>query len=230
MVVIDKRRIENKNCKKITFFRINPEDKRETIKKILYKLTDISWIDKFLKKEDKLSMLARVNPTIKMLNKKLNDNDNDDLTSDVGEYFVSEIARETIIRELSYTDIPLAELRKEQVSGNPGFDYHSESDNNIIIFGEAKYKSGQNAYGSALRQVVNFIEQNKDKKEIIELKSFVSDVAVENANNGKKGYAIGFSSYTINTEQLLKNILNNSNLTKLLSYEEIIIIAVDING
>ena len=142
----------------------------------------------------------------------------------------SEIARETIINGLEYSDIPLAELRKEKVSGNPGFDYHSENKNNIIIFGEAKYVAGQNAYGRALKQVVEFIDAKKDLKELTELTYFVSNEAIKNANLERKGYAIGFSSYSTSSEDLISNIRKSKHFKKIIRYEEIIIVAVDING
>lgn len=175
-------------------------------------------------------MNARVNPTVELLNKKLTEEDEGVITSKTGEYFVSEIARETIINELKYKDIPLSELWKEKVSSNPGFDYHSENNDSIIIFGEAKYVSKQNAYGKALKQVVDFIKNKKDVKEFVDLKKFVSDEAIKNANLGRKGYAIGFSSYSTSTEDLINNIKKSEYFNVLIKYEEIVIVAVDING
>lgn len=161
MKVVDKIEIKDINECKITFIRINPEDKKATIEKILNQISNLSWINKLIPEELVSSMNARVNPTVKLLDKQLTENDDGAITSKTGEYFVSEVARETITNELKYTDIPLAELWKEKVSGNPGFDYHSENKDNIIIFGEAKYVANQNAYGRALKQVVDFIKQKK---------------------------------------------------------------------
>lgn len=230
MKVIDKIEIKDVNECKITFIRINPEDKKETIKKILEQISDISWIKKLIPEELVDSVNARVNPTVELLNKKLTEEDEGVITSKTGEYFVSEIARETIINELKYKDIPLSELWKEKVSSNPGFDYHSENNDSIIIFGEAKYVSKQNAYGKALKQVVDFIKNKKDVKEFVDLKKFVSDEAIKNANLGRKGYAIGFSSYSTSTEDLINNIKKSEYFNVLIKYEEIVIVAVDING
>lgn len=230
MKVVDKIEIKGISECKITFIRINPEDKKDTIKKILEQISNLSWIDKLMPDELKNSMKARVDPTVDFLDKQLSNNNEDEITSKTGEYFVSEIARETIINELEYSDIPLAELRKEKVSGNPGFDYHSENKNNIIIFGEAKYVAGQNAYGRALKQVVEFIDAKKDLKELTELTSFVSNEAIKNANLERKGYAIGFSSYSNSSEDLISNIRKSKHFKKIIRYEEIVIVAVDING
>lgn len=230
MKVVDKIEINDISECKITFIRINPEDKKDTIKKILEQISNLSWIDKLMPDELKNSMKARVDPTVDFLDKQLSNNNEDEITSKTGEYFVSEIARETIINELEYSDIPLAELRKEKVSGNPGFDYHSENKNNIIIFGEAKYVASQNAYGRALKQVVEFIDAKKDLKELTELTSFVSNEAITNANLERKGYAIGFSSYSTSSKDLISNIRKSKDFKKIIRYEEIVIVAVDING
>lgn len=229
MKIRDKIEINGLGECKITFIRVNPEDKKETLKNILDQLSDCSWINKIMPEEFRLSMQIRVEQTVEFLDAQLSNNDNGIITSKTGEYFVSEIARETIISELQYKDIPLAELRKEQVSGNPGFDYHSENKNSIIIFGEAKYVANTNAYGRALKQVAEFIEDKKDIKELVELKNFVSDAAIKNANLERKGYAIGFSSYSISTEKLIENIKGNVDLNKLIKHEELVIVAVDIN-
>ena len=230
MKVIDKIQMDDVSECKVTFIRINPEDKKETIKKILEQLSDISWIEKIMPEELKISMKAKVEPTVELLNKQLNENNDGIITSKMGEYFVSEIAREVIINELDYKDIPLAELRKEKISGNPGFDYHSENKNNIIIFGEAKYIAKQNAFGKALKQVVDFIKDKKDLKELAELRDFVSQEAIKNANMKRKGYAIGFSSYNTKSENLINSIKRSDHFNELIKYEEIVIVAVDING
>lgn len=230
MKIIDKKSIkEIENCK-ITFLRIDPEDKKETIRKILEQLSDMSWIKRTMPPELKASMEAKVEPTVKFLEKQLNENNDGVITSKTGEYFVSELSRETIVNELKYKDIPLAGLRKEKVSGNPGFDYHSENKDAVIIFGEAKYVAKQNAYGKALKQIVEFIKDKKDIKELSELRDFVSDEAIKNANIERKGYAIGFSSYSTKSEDLINNIKKSKYFNELTKYEEIIIVAVDVNG
>ena len=229
MRVVDKKEIKVEECK-ITFIRINPENKKETIERILNTISDLSWINKLIPEDLIPSLNAKAVPTVDELTRRLNKNKDDNITKEIGEYFVSELARETIVNEMAYSDIPLTELWKEKVTGNPGFDYHSENKENIIIFGEAKYLANQNAYNSALKQVVEFIDQKKDIKELAELKSFVTQKAVDNANNARKGYAIGFSSYKTSTDNLIKNIQKNENFNELIKYEELVIVAVNING
>lgn len=57
----------------------------------------------------------------------------DEITKDTGEYVVSELARQTLVNHMKYLDVPLAELFKEQVSGNPGFDFYSANNEKTLF-------------------------------------------------------------------------------------------------
>ena len=71
---------------------------------------------------------------------------------------VSELAREAIVSELNYLDIPLAELLGKKISGNPGFDFHSQNNaTNTVIFGEAKYVTAHSGYPRAIDQIKAFV-------------------------------------------------------------------------
>lgn len=51
-------------------------------------------------------------------------------------------------------DIPLAELIKQKVKGNPGFDFFAVNrDTVVMIFGEAKYDASSNAYNRVLAKL-----------------------------------------------------------------------------
>lgn len=217
------------NLKKLIFLRINPEDKVECLRKIYERLSDKSWISRFKQAYIRKSYESRVNKTLKVISDNLNIGVADKITSEAGEYLVSELSRETIIDELNYSDIPLDELRKEQKKSNPGFDFHSESIDNLIIFGESKYLSRDNAYGSALSQIVDFIKNDKDLDEIAELEKFVSVNSLENFEKGNKGYAAAFSAHSIEDRKLIENIMKNDSFSFLLNYDELILLAVNVN-
>lgn len=229
MRVIDNEKLNEGNCK-ITFIRIDPEDKKETLKNIFENIESLGWINEKIPEYLRPSYIAKAEPTISKLEELLEKRKNDELTSEIGEYFVSEISRETIINELKYKDIPLSEIWKEKVSGNPGFDYHSQNNEHIIIFGEAKYLSNKNAYKNALKQIVEFIDLEKDIKELSELNEFVSKESIVNANRGKKGYAIGFSVQKTKTKNLINHIKKDECFNMLKQYEEIVIVAVNVYG
>lgn len=220
----------NCKCKKIVFLRIDPEDKKIALKKIYQKLCDKSWINRFNKSYIRKSYEKRVDSTLEKLSESLKIGKDNQLTKEAGEYFVSELSREAIISELNYSDIPLAELRKEQAKGNPGFDFHTESNEKIIIFGESKYLTRDNAYGSALSQIVDFIKNDKDLQELEDLEDFVSNLAMDNFENNHKGFAAAFSSHSISSENLLKNIFKNKDFLYLCNHEELLLLAVDVNG
>lgn len=147
MKVIECKKIDTEKHDNITYIRIEPENLAVTLRDIITSLSDLSWISRFDKLYIRNSFQKRAEDTAKYLANKILKEDDDKITEDSGEYVVSELAREALVTELNYLDIPLAELFKEQVSGNPGFDFYSANKEKIIIFGEAKYNSRQNAYG-----------------------------------------------------------------------------------
>lgn len=93
----------------ITYIRIEPEDLSVTISDILVSLSDLSWIAKFDQSYIRNSFLKRAKDTANYLANKILKEDEDTITEDSGEYVVSELARETLVSELDYMDIPLAE-------------------------------------------------------------------------------------------------------------------------
>lgn len=97
------------------------------------------------------------------------------------------------------------------------------------MFGEAKYIFGKNAYGSALTQIVKFIKLKKDIAEIASIQNFFKNEALDNVCQGKKGFIIAFSSLKTDSSELIENIEKNENYKEILKYEEIVIVAVDLN-
>ncbi|MEG2909359.1 MAG: hypothetical protein RR945_09070 [Erysipelotrichaceae bacterium] len=228
MKIIDKQMIDSEKNKNITFIRIQPENLSETIQEIIKSLTDLAWIAQFDKKYVRESFQKRASDSAQYLSEKLSQCSDDQVTKDVGEYVVSELSRTAIVNELKYLDIPLAELFKEQVSGNPGFDYYSENCDNIIIFGEAKYLARDNAYGRGMEQVSRFIEEEQDISDLNDIDKFFNVISLEAANNGDKAYSIGFSSKKIPTDKLIENIKHNQYFKSLEIHKELIFVAVNI--
>ena len=150
------------------------------------------------------------------------------VTSNSGEYVVSELARKAIVTQMTYLDIPLAELIKEKNVGNHGFDFYSKNLENILLFGEAKYVAGTNAYGSAFEQIVRFENEKRDSSDLIAIDRFCCDESKENFANGLKGYIAAFSSTTMPSETLIKNIKENANYISLGKFNEIICVAVNL--
>ena len=149
------------------------------------------------------------------------------IKADFGEYMVSMSAGNCLGEMLQHKVLPISELWKEQVSGNPGFDFHTESHHARISFGEAKYNSHQNSYAKAASQVVRFIEEKKDKMDLIHLSHLANMQAVNSALANSRGLAIAFSLHSSDHTKILENALNSSFVQQLLRLcDELYIIGV----
>lgn len=214
----------------IHFFRIriNQDNVSITLREILNCLNELSWISKFDREYLRNSFNKRATETISYITTNIINGTENEVTTNSGEYVVSVFSKKAIVDKLDYLDIPLAELIKEKVVGNPGFDFYSENKNSILLFGEAKYVAKTNAYNRALEQVENFSVSGKDINDIASIYHFFSEEALKNANDGNKGYIAAFSSTEIDTEDLIRNIQNNEHYKNLSSHKELICIAVTI--
>lgn len=212
----------------VTFIRVRPTDVSVTIRQVLSSLTNTCWLNDFDSEYIRDSFKARAEPTIQYLKDKIIQGHSDAITTDTGEIVVSELARLSIISELSYLDIPIGELLKQQKSGNPGFDFFTENLSETILFGEAKYVNGTNAYNNSFGQIKRFVREKRDETDLLDIRDFCSKNALNNVAKGGKGFIGAFSSTNITTDKLIENIKNNSNFMDVCSHVEIICVAVDV--
>mgnify|MGYP007069860832 CR=1 FL=1 len=217
---------------KAKLIRIEPTDLTITLREIYHSLSDLCWINNLPNVSEmfKLSIRARAEKTIGELGSELKLNPDSSVSSSAGEYIVSELARSTVVNDFGYMDIPLAELIKQKVKGNPGFDFFAVNrDTVVMIFGEAKYDASSNAYNRALSQIERFVEEEgKDVLDMMDLEHLVPEKSKENMAGGKKGYIAAFSSTSIPDDKLKENIENNKHYQALLKYEEVTCVAVSI--
>lgn len=178
----------------ILFLRIEPTDIKVTLRGVFKSLSDIAWISNFDRPYIQNAFQVRAEETIKYISNNIIAQSDDKITSDTGEIVVSELSRLAVINEMGYLDIPLAELIKSQAVGNDGFDFFSKSLNKEILFGEAKFKSRQNAYGAAFEQIVRFERIKQDVSDIKEIVEFCCEESLNNHTNGKKGFIASFAS------------------------------------
>ena len=68
----------------------------------------------------RISLRARVEPTVKHITKNLNNGRLTAVDENSGELVVSELARQSIVSEYHYLDIPIGELIATQAAQNPG--------------------------------------------------------------------------------------------------------------
>lgn len=213
----------------VLFIRINPESIQDTLSNILMKLMNLSWLGKFDEDYMKKSFETRAKKTVADIEKKFSKCNDDKITSDAGEYVISELAREALVTEFNYLDIPLAELLGMKKSGNPGFDFNTQNKKtDTVIFGEAKYNSRQSAYSVAMNQISDFIDEEKDIMQIADLQPFCTSTALERVTNGSKGFAVAFAAKATPSSNILDSIFKHNKFTKLCSHEELIFLAVNL--
>ena len=229
MKVIERQAIPHNSNNNITFIRIDPENLRGTLAYIMGTIMDLSWLSRFDADYMKNSFKTRAEKTIADIQSKFNDCADDSVTKEAGEYVVSELARDSLKNQMGYLDIPLAELLGMKISGNPGFDFHSQNNGtDTIIFGEAKYNSRQSAYATAITQITEFVADKKDIMQIADLQPFCTPSALKRANDGFKGFAIAFSAKSTSSDQMVARILAHTDFATLLPFEEIVIVAVNL--
>lgn len=227
--IIEHRMIDNVGTATVQFFRIDPEDLSLTLSAILTRLMDLSWLSKFDADYKVKAFSSRANKTIADIQCKFDICSDDKVTKDAGEYIVSELAREAIVVKLNYLDIPIGELLGKKKSGNPGFDFHSQnSTTDTIVFGESKYVAATTAYSTALPQMVKFINDGKDIEDLPELEPFCTSTALQRVVDGHKGFAAAFSAKHTTSDKIIENILKRADFQKLASFEEVILVAVNL--
>ena len=212
----------------VKMLRVKLDNLSELVKEIIINISDLSWINNFSNEALRIGFIERSKQTIEKITRKLEKNIEDPKINEIGEIVISNVARLIVESTYDYYVLPLAELIKEKISNNPGFDYHFVNNNEIPIFGEAKYSAGDNAYGRALSQVVDFINEKKDRKEIPILKEFMTEPVIKNIIMENKGYSISFSATNIDNKKLFYNVMQNKDFKQLLKYKEILVVAVDV--
>ncbi|WBF66327.1 hypothetical protein LN040_11365 [Desulfovibrio subterraneus] len=192
-------------------------------------ISDTSWINSLRATQMATFRVTSKKTIEKLVNNIKNRAIDDSLTDDFGEYMVSNTARKALETAYGHSLVPLAELLKGRLTGNEGFDFHSECNISYIIFGEAKYSASKNPYTDALTQIIGFIDNEKDLAELNILEHFVSNEAVNNCIGGIKGFTAAFSINALNPDIVLKNVLNSDYLHNLLSHKEIYLIGVEVD-
>ncbi|MBQ5837194.1 MAG: hypothetical protein IIW39_00840 [Clostridia bacterium] len=110
MKILEHRQLTDLSPAKVQFIRIDPEDISATMADILKVLMDMSWLKNFDEEYERGAFASKANKTIDDIKDKFSKCSSDKVTSSAGEYIVSELAREALINQLTYLDIPLAEL------------------------------------------------------------------------------------------------------------------------
>lgn len=192
-------------------------------------ISNTSWLNA-LAPVEKASFNARSKRTIVKLVELIKQCATDGVTADFGEYMISDSAQTMLENQLGHHKVPLAELLKEKIRGNPGFDFHTESNSQHITFGEAKFSASTNPHADAINQIVDFIKLEKDNAELTIIKNFVSEESVNKSLKGAKAYVAAFSINSKNPASIISNALKSKNIDALLSFPEVFVIGIQVDA
>ncbi|MBP4143207.1 hypothetical protein J3S90_15485 [Flavobacterium sp. P4023] len=190
-------------------------------------IADTSWIDKL----DALSQeifRATSERTIDKIVNQIIAGITSTVNEDIGEYIVSYAGQSVLETNFSHIKIPLAELLKEKVSGNPGFDFHTLSSKRFLVFGEAKFSLDGTPRAIALDQIGEFITLKKEIAEVQTFRPFMDDECEKNILAGMRGYAAAFSFNAKDIDTIFKNALESDIVDELIKHNELYLIAVEI--
>ncbi|UKK67618.1 hypothetical protein L6466_13115 [Prevotella communis] len=205
---------------------INGErDLSDAVSEISQKIADTSWISK-LPTFFRDAFLANAPKTIdKIVNEILNKVASG-LNEKIGEYLVSFSAQQALETLFHHYRLPLAEILKEQLSNNPGFDFHTISHKDNLIHGEAKYGGKDTRWADATDQISDFIDENKHQGEQGWLYPFLSAPVIANVNEGKRGFTAAFSMHAQKEKLIFRHAMESDASKKIAQYEEYYLIAV----
>lgn len=218
---------KNPSCRIIAIDIVIKDVKKRTAE-ITADVLASSWINDLDAIPLQRSYRSRANPTIQKLVGKILPYISGPIDDDLGEYLVSTAAHDGLASHLLHKKIPLAELIKEKKGGNPGFDFHTESPANILVFGEAKYSGNINPHKRATSQIIRFFDNEKDIAEIADLVNFATGAAIANHEIGKKGCAAAFSINSTNPNLIFNNALSSPEFIKMTNCDEAYLIGVRI--
>lgn len=218
---------DNNTCK-VYYYQVKIHNVKQKAIAMREQFINETWLSKIVDKGDIESFKVCSESTITMLLRILNHIDNP-IGQEFGEYIISSTALTTLENEQNHEALPLAEIWKEQESKNPGFDFHTISPDEILLYGEAKYRSRANAYGDAIKSIKNFIKNKKDKAELHQLKLLNPRITNEHINIDKKGFIAAFSIHN-NFDNIFKTIIKNKYIidNKLFKYPEWHFIGVEV--
>lgn len=217
----------NNTCK-VYYYHVKINNLHKKSELMVEQFLDESWLLKIDDEGDKEGFKIRSELTIKMLKRILN-NVNSEIGKEFGEYLVSSTSLTTLQNEQGHEPLPLAEIWKEQESKNPGFDFHTISKDNILFYGEAKYRAKVNAYGNAIESIKDFVKKKKDIAELPDLKLLNNKITNEHMKVSKKGFVASFSIHG-NFDNIFNTIIKNRHIAenKLFKYPEWHFIGVEI--
>jgi len=203
-------------------------DLNNRIDEMIRTVKDTMWIDG-MNIVDRVAFEACMVRTVDKFVNEIFANFTGTLDTSIGEILISDTAQKVLVEAENHGKLPLADLIKERVSGNGGFDFHTESSENILVYGEAKYSGVTTRYTDALRQINEFINDGKDSAEIVVLQHLVDGDTSHNAATGLRGYTAAFSMICENPDTIFNNAMASEHFLSLGECTELYLIGVEID-
>jgi hypothetical protein len=229
ITLVDKAKLKDlstiSDCE-INCIHIKINDFKPIVQSFEKEISNTSWINN-LDELSKLTFKVNAEKSIDKIVKDIIAKISNSVTIDIGEYIVSYSAQHALNLKFSHDKIPLAELLKEKISGNPGFDFHTISGNKFLIFGEAKFSINETPRAKALDQIGEFID-DRDNAELLWLRPFLDAQIIKNIVDGKKGYTAAFSFNNENILTIFNNALESDIIKEIIKHKELYLIAVEI--
>ena len=193
---------------------VEVKNTEEYVKNLVKSIIDTSWISD-LDEVAQISYKANSTKTVKKIVDIFNSHEGD-VKGDIGEYIVSLSAVDVLCMTYSHHKIPLSELWKSKLIGNDGFDFHTVTPISKINFGEAKYNYISNPYTVAAKQVIRFIEEEKDDSDLIHIQSLEPHIGVKPDYEKKSfNYSISFSVNSEDVKSIIENSLESEDVKNL---------------
>lgn len=195
----------------LTKIHVQINDTQDRISAMIRTLRDTSWISRIPKVSKRRAYEARAVNTINILVNDILSLASSNVTKEAGEYIISMTAQDILELESQHAKLPLAELWKEQKTGNPGFDFHTESISQLLFFGEAKYKTEGSPYNTAITAISKFAKPDLQKhiQELCDLEEVgASEDSVTSVLENKIGVVAAFALNAQNIDLIFDNAIN----------------------
>ena len=136
--------------------------------------------------------------------------DDEKVSGEFGELMVSMGSSRSLNIIFQHISLPISELWKPQKKQNEGFDFHTVCNENIINFGEAKFKSppSSSPVSNAANQANTFFSEDKHRRDRVYLRDLVHADAISNLDNGRCGMVVAFSMNAIDPLTVYKNAIS----------------------
>jgi hypothetical protein len=180
---------------KIHLCHVNISDLKKIALELSSSVMDSSWImdmDEGARRSYERTASDTANSLVEVFEASIDD---DKVSGEFGELMVSMGSSRSLDVIFNHISLPISELWKPQRKQNEGFDFHTVCNEDVINFGEAKFKSppAPSPVSDAADQANSFFDEDKHYRDRVHLVNLVKNEAILNLDKGSCGMVIAFS-------------------------------------